>query len=796
MPFWSEARGGFLLTALLVGPALAMYAAEPARNGGAAPRKDAAKSAPAGKESYQQKVAPLVAKYCLDCHSAKDPMAGISLEGFANDAAVVKARALWTRVAERVRTGEMPPKGSPQLSEAEKAQLTGWVEERMAAVDCDVKDPGRVTMRRLNRNEYNNTIRDLLGVDVRAADDFPSDDVGYGFDNIGDVLSVSPILMEKYIAAADKVVRAAIVTPDAAPVRFEAERLNETGGDGTAAGDARNLFTNGEVTVDHAFPQEGEYDIKVRAWQQAGGPDPAKMVIRLDGKDLKTVDVTAKEQEPGLYELKTRVTAGKHRLAFAFINDFYDEKEKDRTKRDRNLLIDWVEIESPRGALLPKDLPESHRRLFIVQPDPKATDAEKEVAARKILSAFTRRAYRRPATPEEINRLVKLVKLAGKEGESFERCIQLATQAVLVSPHFLFRVELDPKPNDPQVTRSLNDWELATRLSYFLWSSMPDEQLFALAEKKQLHRPEVLAREAQRMLKDPKAKALVENFGGQWLTLRVLQNVNPDPARFPDFNNQLRADMLKETEMFFTAIMREDRPVTEFLNGDFTFLNERLAKHYGTPGITGDSFRRVELTGDQRRGVLTQASILTLTSNPTRTSPVKRGKWVLEQMLGTPPPPPPPNVPELKVEAGQMLTGTLRQKMEQHRKDPGCASCHQKMDPIGFGLENFDAVGAWRSKEGGQDIDSSGELVGSGSFNGPTQLVNILMKKQDIFCHNFASVMMTYALGRGLEYYDRCEVDTLAKQVAKKGNKFSAFVTEIVTSKPFRMRRGDNGGSH
>jgi mono/diheme cytochrome c family protein len=780
---------------MLVGPALALYAAEPARKGDSKPARKAAAS-PAKQLSFQTQIAPLVTKYCVDCHGDKDPVAGISLVGFADDAAIVKARTLWTRVAERVRTGEMPPKGSPAMTEAEKTLLSGWVEAKMASVDCDVKDPGRVTMRRLNRSEYNNTIRDLLGVDVRAADDFPSDDVGYGFDNIGDVLSMSPILMEKYIAAADKVVRAAIVTPDAAPIRFEAEKLTETGGDGTAAGEARNLFTNGEVTIDHAFPQEGEYGIRVRAWGQQAGPEPARMVFRLDGKDLKTVDVPVKEDQAGTYELKTRVPAGKHRLSLAFTNDFYDEKEKDRSKRDRNLLIDWVEIESPRGSLMPKELPASHRRLFIVQPTPTANEAEKDAAAKKILTAFAKRAYRRPATTDEVNRLLRITKLATKEGESFERAIQLATQAVLVSPHFLFRVELDDKPNDPKATRSLNDWELASRLSYFLWGSMPDDALFQLAEQKQLRRPQVLAREAQRMLKDPKSAALVENFGGQWLTLRTLQNVSPDPAQFPGFNNQLRADMLKETEMFFTAVMREDRPVTDFLNGDFTFLNERLAKHYGTPGITGDNFRRVQLTGDQRRGVLTQASILTLTSNPTRTSPVKRGKWVLEQMLGTPPPPPPPNVPELKVEPGAMLTGTLRQKMEQHRTDPGCASCHQKMDPIGFGLENFDAVGAWRTKEGGAEIDSSGELIGSGKFNGPTQLVGILMKKQDTFCHNFASQMMTFALGRGLEYYDRCEVDTLSKRVAKDGNKFSSFVTEIVTSSPFRMRRGDNGGAH
>jgi hypothetical protein len=385
------------------------------------------------------------------------------------------------------------------------------------------------------------------------------------------------------------------------------------------------------------------------------------------------------------------------------------------------------------------------------------------------------------------------VKLAQKEGESFERGIQLAVQAALVSPHFLFRVELDRSPNDPGSKRLLDSYEMASRLAYFLWSSMPDDALFALAEQGKLQDPQVLEQQVKRMLQDPRAAALADNFAGQWLTLRKLNDVTPDPGRFPTFNDELRKAMRTETELFFEAVVKEDRSVLDFLDGKFTYLNEPLARHYGVEGVTGKQFRRVELTGDQRGGVLTQASVLTVTSNPTRTSPVQRGKWVLEQILGTPPPPPPGAVPLLPDEQHGELKGTLRQRMEQHRKDPECATCHARMDPLGFGLENYDAVGRWRTRDGDSPVDSSGELPDGRRFNGPAQLIAILKAQKSQFVHSLAERMLTYAIGRGMESYDKCNLDAIVRSVAAKDHRFSALVTEVVLSDPFRKRRGDGG---
>jgi hypothetical protein len=743
------------------------------------------------KASFQHQIAPLVAKYCGNCHGEKQQIAGISFAKYQDDVSVLKGRDVWGKASIKLAAEQMPPKGLPQPTAAERALLTTWIDAKLSKADCTIKDPGRVTLRRLNRAEYNNTIRDLLGVDFHPADEFPNDDVGYGFDNIGDVLSISPLLMEKYLAAAEKIVAMAIVTPDAQgpATRFEAEKLQTTASGPVYPGVGRGLFSNGEVYTEFTFPRDGEYLIRARAYGQQAGEEPAKMAFRLDGQDLATVEVTAVEASPQVYETSAQVKAGKRRLAVAFTNDYFNPQAPRGTPRDRNLILHYVEVVGPTQAH--PTPPASQKRILIVQPKSKTDHA---ACARQILARFARRAYRRPVTAAEVDRLVRCVSMAEKEGESFEKGVQLAIEAVLVSPSFLFRVETDPNPKDPKASRLLNDYEIASRLSYFLWSSMPDEPLFAVAAKGRLKRPEVLAAQAARMLKDPKARALTENFAGQWLQLRNLKNVNPDPARFADWNNGLRADMQKETELFFETVVKEDRSVLDFLDGRFTFLNERLAKHYGIDGVKGDQFQRVALSGDQRMGVLTQGSILTITSNPTRTSPVKRGKWILEQILGTPPPPPPPNVPELK-DAGGMLTGTLRQRMEQHRKDPGCASCHARLDPLGFGLENYDAVGAWRAKEGDLPIDASGTLPGGKTFQTPAQLIGILKSQKEMFVRTLASFMLTYALGRGMEAYDRCTLDQITANVGKNNYRFSSLVAEIVKSDPFRMRRseGDRG---
>lgn len=586
---------------------------------------------------FSKQIAPILAKYCIGCHGGAEPKAELAFDKFKDDASALKEPKVWERVGKIIQSREMPPKDKPKPTAAEYAVITSWIDKQFAQRDTGPRNPGRVTIRRLNRAEYNNTIRDLIGVSFQPADDFPSDDVGYGFDNIGDVLSMPPILLEKYLAAAEKIVAQAFATP-----------------------------------------------------------------------------------------------AIRNRLVFG------DD-------------------------------------------------------ARAILERFASRAYRRPVKETELARLLSLVSLAEKNGDGLDKGLQLAFQAVLVSPHFLFRVELDPTPDDPDQVRVLNDFELATRLSYFLWSSMPDEELFALARQNALRKNGSLEVQVKRMLQDSKARALVDNFAGQWLQLRNLKSATPDPKLFPTFSEALRSAMVTETEMFFETIVKEDRSVLEFLDADFIFVNEPLAKHYGIPDVAGLEFQRVDLTDGRRGGLLTQASILTVTSNPTRTSPVKRGKFILENILGTPPPPPPPEVPELSEDRRVVNAESLRKRLEQHRADPNCAVCHERMDPLGFAFENYDAIGAWRTGEGRDGklaIDPAGTLPGGESFSGPAELKSLLKKRDGEFRRCLTEKLLTFALGRGLETYDNVTVDEIARAVADKGNRFSALVLQIVSSDPFQKRKG------
>jgi mono/diheme cytochrome c family protein len=592
-------------------------------------------------ESFLTGVAPLLKTHCIRCHGGKDPKGELSLEPLRDAWNVQKDYELGQRILQVLSNKEMPPEGEPQPDEATVKSAIRALEAELALFDCTKeKHPGRVTIRRLNRAEYNNTVQDLVGINFKPADDFPSDDVGHGFDNIGDVLSIPPILLEKYLNAA-------------------------------------------EAIVDRVFK------------------DPAA----------------------------------------------------------RNQIV-------------------QHERLF--------GEAYRGDAARKSLSDFATRAFRRPAMRQEVDRLMRLMQLCKERGSADEESFQMAMIAVLSSPHFLFRVERDPAEDDQDKIRELSDYEIASRLSYYLWSTMPDAELFELAKQKKLRNPDVLRQQVQRMLQHPKANALVKNFAGQWLQLRDLPNMTPDPERFPDFDEALRTSMARETELFFEAMVREDRSVLEFLDADFSFINERLARHYGIKDVTGDEFRRMPL-GDQRRGVVTHGSILLLTSNPTRTSPVKRGKWILENILGDAPPPPPPGVDELQ-EEGELL-GSLRERMEQHRANEACAVCHRTMDTLGFGLENFDAIGAWRKQDGMATIDPSGALPGGKEFQGPKELMKILVQeKRPEFCRCLTEKMLTYSLGRGLQSNDRCAVDGIMKQLAERGYRFSALVESIVTSDPFLLR--------
>ena len=777
MQFVTNLAGGFLLLAGLASADAAATLTKAARG----------KSGGAPSEiSYEKHVTPLLNKYCYGCHGNGKSKGDLALDSYKTAAEAMNDSKAWEKVLQNLRTHVMPPEKKPQPSLAEADLIARWIETQVFKCDCDHPDPGRVTLRRLNRAEYNNTIRDLVGVNFQPADDFPADDSGYGFDNIGDVLSVPPVLLEKYLAAAEKILEAAIVSEDPAKARlrrFDAVDLDGSAPSEPLDGGARRLGREGDIFVKLNFPQEGEYALRASAYGDQFGPEPPRMTFRLGDKELQTFDVPVEIGDAKVYEVRLHVPTGTNRFSASYINNLVNNTAKDPKKRgDRNLIIEYLEVAGPLGVPLPP-MPETHRRVFFRDPAP----TNKIDYAREIISRFATRAYRRPVRTDEAERLVRFVQSAMKQGDTFERGIQLALQAVLISPHFLFRGELQPEPNNPDAVHPVNEFALASRISYFLWSSMPDDELFTLAGKGELRKN--LDRQVRRMLKDPKSRALVDNFAGQWLQLRNLRIATPDAKTFPEYDDNLRAAMEQETESFVEHMIREDRSVLDFLNANYTFVNERLARHYGLKGIKGEAFQRVGLKGTGRSGVLTHGAILTLTSNPTRTSPVKRGKYVLENILGTPPPPPPPDVPELQE---VKLSGTLRQRMEQHRENPMCASCHARMDPIGFGFENFDGIGAYRKQDGDFPIDPAGELVSGESFKSPGDLTTILSKqKRDEFVRCLSDKMLTYALGRGLEFYDKCALDQITRGASRKGYRFSRLVLEVVRSVPFQQRRGE-----
>ncbi|MFT3878767.1 MAG: DUF1592 domain-containing protein [Gemmatales bacterium] len=741
-------------------------------------------------DEYQQTITPIFTKYCISCHGGKKPKGDLNLDDYKASETLIKKVDVMEAILKNVKTGEMPPEGKPRPTRTELDTLTAWLDGQVVKAHLNGKrDPGRVTMRRLNRNEYNNTIRDLLGVDFNPADDFPLDDVGYGFDNIGDVLSLPPLLLEKYLNAAQRIVdQAMLPKPDPnAPTsrRFQGREMlpKNVGSQFGSNKQFRMLATNGEVFIEFDFDKPGRYTIRFRAFGQQAGNEPAKLDLKLDGKLLKTFDIRPVETDTDArksFEYQTTIPAGKHKISLGFINDFYDAKATDPKNRDRNLIIMGMGIEGPTDA--PKV--EVKHPILMVKPSDKLTPHD---AARRNLTQLAERAFRRPVKSEEIDKFLALFDRATKRGDNFIEAMKLPVQAMLISPHFLFRVELD---GSIAAVRPLTDYELASRLSYFLWCSMPDETLFNLAKEGKLKDPEVLALQARRMLRDPKASALTENFAGQWLQLRNLKLSTPDPKRFPTFDEPLRLAMQKETELFFLEMLQKDHKITDFLDADFTFVNDRLAKHYGLKDVKGPEFRRVSIKDTPRRGVLTQASILTLTSNPTRTSPVKRGKWVLETIMGTPPAPPPPDVPELK--ETEELKGTLRQRMEQHRANPNCATCHNRMDPIGFGFENFDAVGAWRTKDGTFPVEPGGTLPNGQSFQTPMELVALLKQRDEDFRRCLSEKMITFAIGRGLESSDRQYIHEIAKATQSHGDTMTALIQEIVKSEPFRQRRTAN----
>lgn len=733
-----------------------------------------------------QAVQPLLIQYCGDCHSGEDAQAGVRLEKFANPGQILQARKTWLKISQQIEANIMPPAQSEPIPAADKVKILEFIQDATNAINC-VKDPnpGKVTVRRLNRFEYANTVRDLTGVEYPKAYEFPGDDVGYGFDNIGDVLTLPPILLEKYIEAAEEISKTAIVVPPAGKkhkTEWTGSQLKIDKG-GRASGNFASLSSAGEAYAFEQIPWAGAYRLVVTASGDQAGDEPVKAAVVVDGKPIKTLIIPNKRGEPKEYAVTLRLKSGRRKIGIEFLNDFYRDDGNGK-KQDRNLMVEHVTLEGEKAGakIADSELPESHKRLILQTP---TGENDTEAATRQVVQRLTNRAFRRPATASEIDRWVGMAQQVQADGESFEASIQVVLQGLLLSPQFLFRIEKQRNPTGSSKYAQLDEFELATRISYFLWSTMPDDELFRLAAKKQLSDPQILREQIQRMLKDRRANQFVENFVGQWLQLRKLDEFQPSKQQFPQFNDALRNAMKRETFTFFASVMRNDESVLNLLDSDYTYLNQALAEFYGIRGVEGEQFRRVSLDGTVRGGLLTQASILAVTSNPTRTSPVKRGKFVLDNLLGTPPPAAPPGVPELK-EKGE-LTGTLRQRMEQHRADPACAACHQLMDPLGFALENFDAVGRWRLKDGVDDIDASGELPGGIKVEGAVALRKLLKDKyQDRFVRCLIEKTLTYSIGRGLDYYDLCAVENIEQQLKQSDYRFSTMVYEIVRSDAFQ----------
>jgi hypothetical protein len=800
---------------------------------------------PAGASATESVATPFLARNCRACHNALLKNAGLDFDAHPLPASLSTSPEIWEKVAEKLRTRQMPPPPMPRPDAAQTDAVVAWLDGQLAALEAArPPNPGRVTARRLNRTEYDNTVRDLLGVTLRPADAFPHDDAGYGFDNIGDVLSVSPVLLEKYLKAAESVSRAALFGPG--PLKPTLTRLQPMGAKIEPSPnvlfdyDQTGLSLPNALHVLHRFPVDGEYLFRiVPSGSRPAGAEPVSIGVFLDGEQIQVVEV-----DPGegpsftsyqrdltgkTREFRARVTAGEHWIAASVLhlyeglppsyggpnpsrrpppppppfrppeNATPEKVEEARQRHEKRLAekppaneakVRHIELIGPYAAAEGAS-PESLRKIYACG---HLAGGHGEACAPLILERLARRAYRRPVTPADLRPLLDMAARSRGRGEPFEQGIALALRTMLVSPDFLFRIETASADAAAGAGQRLAPHALASRLSYFLWASMPDDELFRSADDGTLQDPTVLAAQVRRMLKDDKARALVEAFGGQWLQFRALESVAPDKERFPAFENNLRYSMRRETEMFLASVVREDRSILDLLDGRYSYLNERLAQHYGIPGIKGQELRRVDLSGTPRGGVLTQGSVLTVSSYSTRTSPVLRGKWVLDNLLAAPPPDPPAGVPRLD-ESTVGVERSIRAQMEAHRANATCAACHQRMDPLGFGLENFDAVGAWRTQDGKFPVDATGALPDGRKFDGPVELKGILRQDGDAFTRALTEKLLTYALGRGLERYDRPTVKAVARRVAEGDYKFSVLVLEIVKSLPFQMRTGDGGAS-
>jgi mono/diheme cytochrome c family protein len=759
-------------------------------------------------------------EYCVGCHNDRARQGGLTLQTINTNQVgeIADDVAVWEKVARKLRGRAMPPPGRRRPDDAVYDAVASSLETAIDRAAAATPNPGQPPIHRLNRVEYRNAIRDLLALEVDERELLPPDESGYGFDNIADILAVSPVLLDRYMVAAEKISRLAL--GDASSIRPAVEKhtVPYTLWQDGRMSEELPFGSRGGLAVRHTFPLDGEYVIKLSLQRAYGNHirglgEPNDIELRLDRSLLAEFTVGADGERapwddvarPTFYEqsadegleIRVNVKAGTRLVSAAFLDkaavaegvlDPRPGVSSLAYSRDRNaaMALDTIEISGPFDATTPDDTP-SRRQVFACYP---STTAEEAPCAEQILSTLARRAFRRPVGSADVEPLLSLYREGHSDG-GFEAGIQFALRGILIDPEFLFRVERDPDGVAPGTAYRLSDLELASRLSFFLWSTIPDDELIEVAARGELGDPAVLEAQVARMLRDSRSDALIDNFFGQWLLLRNIRTVAPDSDAFLDFDENLREAMERETELFVESQVRDDRSLLDLLKADYTFLNARLARHYGVPNVYGNHFRRVGVAGTGRSGLLGQGSILTATSYPNRTSPTKRGLWVLENLIGSPPPPPPPNVPGLPdadhPDEGRSLS--MRERMEVHRTSPVCASCHMRMDPLGFSLENFDGIGAWRTAEGGTPVDASATLPDGASFEGPSGLRDLLLGQEERFAETVTEKLLTYALGRGVEYYDGPAVRDITRNAAVSDYRWSSVILGIVESTPFQMRR-------
>ena len=771
----------------------------------------------------------LLDRYCVTCHNARLRTAGLELDT-ADLADVGGSAEVWEKVVRKLRADAMPPPGRPRPAAATRAEFASWLETALDRAAAAHPNPGRPAIHRLNRTEYVNAVRDLLGLEVDARSLLPGDNSDvHGFDNNADILSISPLLMERYLSAARKISRLVVGrsrTPDLYQHRVhkwmvQEDRMNED----------LPFGSRGGAAVPYFFPADGDYEVEVEL-QRTGNQhikglgSEHQLDVRLDGALIERFTIGGEEwvklAPPESYsgninvglewedyshsmdrDLKVRfpVQAGRRVVGVSFVGRRWELEGVIVTQPqvgvslsrneipDGNPSVASVTISGPSTVTGPGEDTLPRRRIFVCQPSGGAAEAE-EACAREILSTLARRAYRRPVTEEDVRTLLSFWETGRAEG-SFEAGIQFALERLLVSPGFLFRIEADPAREAGAVHR-ISDLELASRLSFFLWSSIPDDALLDVAARGALEDPAVLGQQVRRLIADPRSKALVDNFAGQWLAVRNVRDVVPDSQLFPEFDENLREAFVQETELFMESQLREDRSLLGLLDADYTFVNERLARHYGIPNVYGNRFRRVTFPDAERGGLLGHGSILTVTSYPNRTSPVLRGKWLLDNFLGTPPPAPPPDIPSLRENTATRTPTSVRERLEEHRRNPACAVCHAPMDPLGFALENFDAIGAWRTTDALSPVDASASLPDGTRFQGPAGLRTLLLSKREQFVRTVTEKLLTYALGREIEYYDAPVVRQITRTAAADDYRWSTVILEIVKSMPFQMRRSES----